>query len=116
MQKNIFGKKGEIIAKNFLKKKKFKILEANYKNKIGEIDIIAKHKDYLVFVEVKTRTSIAFGDPAEAVDENKQFKIRQVAELYLIEHKLTEKPCRFDVVAILDNETDIEVRHIEDAF
>ena len=116
MQKNIFGKKGEIIAKSFLEKKKFKIIETNYKNKIGEIDIIAKDKDYLVFVEVKTRTSRAFGDPSEAVDDNKQFKIRQVAELYLIEKKLTEKPCRFDVVAILDNNGDAEIRHIEDAF
>jgi len=116
MQKNIFGKKGEIIVCNFLKKKKFKILQMNYKNKVGEIDIVAKQKDYIVFVEVKTRTSRAFGDPTEAVDEKKQFKIRQVAELYLLEKKLTEKPCRFDVVAIIDNEGDIEIRHIEDAF
>ena len=116
MQKNIFGKKGEIIAANFLKKKKFKILETNYKNKIGEIDIVAKHKKYLVFVEVKSRSNREFGDPAEAVDEQKQFKIRQVAELYLIEHKQTEKLCRFDVVAIVDGQDELSVRHIEDAF
>ena len=88
----------------------------NYKNKIGEIDIVAKNKPYLVFVEVKTRTSCAFGDPSEAVDEFKQFKIRQVAELYLLEKKLTEMPCRFDVVSIIDNQSECEIRHIVDAF
>ena len=57
MQKNIFGKRSEIIAMNFLKKKGYKILETNYKNTIGEIDIIAKDNDYIVFVEVKGRIS-----------------------------------------------------------
>ena len=115
MQKNIFGKKGEIIAKNFLKKKKYKIIKMNYKNIIGEIDIIAKQMNYLVFVEVKTRTSNAFGDPAEAVDENKQNKIRQVATMYLKENGLLDTPCRFDVVAIIDDSV-AEIRHIENAF
>ena len=60
MQKNTYGKKGELIAANYLKKQKYKILETNYKNQIGEIDNIAKDKNYLVFVEVKTRISKAF--------------------------------------------------------
>ena len=116
MQKNIFGKKGELVAANFLKKQKYKIIEMNYKNKIGEIDIIAKDKEYLVFVEVKTRMSSMFGDPLEAIDEEKQFKIRNVATMFLVKNKLIDKvPIRFDVIAILGDD-DHEIRHIKDAF
>lgn len=115
MQKNIFGKENEIIAKNYLKKKKYKILECNHKNKIGEIDIIAKYKKYIVFVEVKARSSGAFGNPVEAVDERKQEKIRRVASLYLLETKQPNALCRFDVVSILGDENP-EIVHIEDAF
>ena len=88
MQKNIYGKTSEIIAANFLKKKGYKIITTNYKNKIGEIDIIAKDKKLIVFVEVKARSSKAFGHPLEAIDERKQFKIRQVAQLYLMTNKI----------------------------
>ena len=116
MQKNIFGKKGELVAANFLKKQKYKIIEMNYKNKIGEIDIIAKDKESLVFVEVKTRMSSMFGDPLEAIDEEKQFKIRNVATLYLMKKKLTDKVLvRFDAISILGDE-EHEIRHIKDAF
>ena len=116
MQKNIFGTKGELIAANYLKKQKYKILHTNYKNQIGEIDIIAKDKDYLVFVEVKTRYSKKFGDPLEAIDEEKQFKIHNVATMYLMKNKLLDKvPIRFDAIAILGDE-EHEIRHIKDAF
>lgn len=115
MQKNIYGKKNEIIASNFLKQKGYKILEMNYKNKIGEIDIIAKDKDYLVFVEVKARFSRMFGDPTEAVNTTKQNKIRAVASVYLMQKRKTEANCRFDVIAVL-GEDDADIRHIEDAF
>jgi len=115
MQSNIYGKKSEIIAANFLKKKGYKILEVNYKNKIGEIDIIAQDKDYLVFVEVKARISRAFGDSLEAVNYKKQQKIRKVAELYLVVKYKTNANCRFDVVAVLGDE-DADITHIENAF
>ena len=115
MQKNLFGTKNEIIAANYLKNLGYKIIKLNYKTKIGEVDIIAKDKNYLVFVEVKARVSRAFGDPAEAVNFQKQQKIRNVASLYLIKNKKQEENCRFDVVSILGNE-DIEIRHIIDAF
>lgn len=115
MQKNIFGKKSEIIASQFLQKKGYKILEMNYKNKIGEIDIIAQDKDYLVFVEVKARMSRLFGDPAEAVTEEKQFKIRSVAQMYLMSKRKMDANCRFDVVAVLGDD-DCEIRHIINAF
>ena len=115
MQSNIYGKKSEIIAANFLKQKGYKILEVNYKNKIGEIDIIAQDKEYLVFVEVKARISRAFGDPLEAVNYKKQQKIRKVAELYLVVKHKTNANCRFDVVAVLGDE-DADITHIENAF
>lgn len=116
MQKNTFGKVGEIIATNFLKSKGYKIVANNYKNSIGEIDIIAKDKDYLVFVEVKTRLSSAFGDPAEAVNNIKQHKIRQVATFYLKQHKQLETNCRFDVISIIGSVENHTIRQIENAF
>ena len=115
MQSNIYGKKSEIIAADFLKQKGYKIIELNYKNKIGEIDIIAQDKDYLIFVEVKARLSRSFGDPLEAVDLRKQQKIRKVAELYLIIKRKTNVNCRFDVISILGQE-DYAISHIENAF
>ena len=115
MQSNIYGKKSEIIASQYLKQKGFKIIELNHKNKVGEIDIIAQDKEYLVFVEVKARLSRAFGDPLEAVNYKKQQKIRQVAELYLIKTKQINANCRFDVISILGNEN-LEIKHIENAF
>lgn len=116
MQKNTFGKIGEIIATDYLKAKGYKIIVNNYKNPFGEIDIIARDKDYIVFVEVKTRMSRAFGDPAEAVNYTKQNKIRQVASLYLKQHRMLEANCRFDVVAVLGQAGDNDIRHIENAF
>lgn len=106
------GAVGEILAVNFLKKSKYKILQTNYTNKLGEIDIIAKDKKVLVFVEVKRRTTLAYGRPAEAVDLRKQNKVRKIAELFLIENDLQSVDCRFDVIEILDE----EVFHIENAF
>ena len=114
-QKDTLGKKGEALTYAYLKKKKYKIIARNYKNVIGEIDIIAKDKDYIVFVEVKSRMSRAFGDPLESVNQEKQNMIRQVAMLYLKEKKILETNARFDVISVLgDNFEDI--RHIENAF
>lgn len=115
MQSNTFGKRSEIIATDYLKEKGYKILETNYKNKIGEIDIIAQDKDYIVFVEVKARMSQAFGHPFEAIDERKQYKIHQVASLYLVQKRKYGKPCRFDAISILGLENP-EICHIIDAF
>ena len=115
MQKNIYGKRSEIIAANYLKKKGYKILETNYKNKVGEIDIIAKDKDYIVFIEVKARMSQAFGHPFEAIDERKQQKIHAVASLYMVKNHKYGSLCRFDAISILGQENP-EITHIIDAF
>ena len=115
MQKNTYGKRSEIIAADYLKKKGYKILETNYKNKVGEIDVIAKDKDYLVFVEVKARFSQKFGHPFEAIDERKQQKIQAVASLYMVKNHKYGTNCRFDAISILGLENP-EITHIVDAF
>lgn len=115
MQKNIYGKASEIIAADFLKEKGYKILETNYKNKIGEIDVIALDGDYIVFVEVKARISQKFGHPFEAIDERKQQKIKMVASLYLTTKRKTNAKCRFDAVAIL-GQNNYEITHVTDCF
>lgn len=112
MKNIINGQIGEELATELLKKKSYKILQRNYKNILGEIDIIAKDKDYLIFVEVKFRNTRMFGRASEAVDKRKQHKIRQVALLYLKQKRQLESNVRFDVVEVYDN----EINHIENAF
>lgn len=115
MQKNIYGKASEIIAADFLKEKGYKILETNYKNKIGEIDVIALYGDYIVFVEVKARSSLKFGHPFEAIDKRKQQKIKMIASLYLTTKRKTNTKCRFDAIALL-GQSDYQITHIKDCF
>lgn len=103
----VVGGAGEEKAKEFLIKQGYRIVMTNYKNVIGEIDIIAYEKDILVFVEVKYRKDDYFGLPREAVNYQKQLKIRKVATGYINRYKLHDKPCRFDVVEILGNEITI---------
>ena len=108
----VLGNIGEEVAKNYLKRQGYKIIQTNFKNKIGEIDIVAYDKDILVFVEVKYRKTSIFGLPREAVDNRKQQKIRAVAMGYINKYKLHDTPCRFDVLEILDN----EITLIKDCF
>jgi putative endonuclease len=94
------GQKGEELAISRLKKLNYKILEKNFKCPLGEIDIIARDSNILVFVEVKTRASKDFGGPAAAVDARKQRQLSRVALTYLNQKKLFNVPARFDVVAV----------------
>ena len=94
------GQSGEDIAAKFLSKNGYSILTRNYRCRHGEIDIIAKLRDTLVFIEVKTRTSTAYGSPAAAVTLKKQRQISKTALYYLTEHNLFDSPARFDVVSI----------------
>ena len=112
MNTKILGTTGEEIATNYLKKSGYKILARNYSNQIGEIDIIAKEKGTIVFVEIKARSSLAFGFPREAVGSVKQERIRKIATSYLKETKNIGLPCRFDVVEILGE----KLTHIKNAF
>jgi putative endonuclease len=116
MEKKELGKKGEELALRFLKKRGYRIIEKNYVCKMGEMDIIAKEKDTLVFIEVKTRTSMAFGPPQLAVTRFKQRQLSKVALYYLKEKRLENVKARFDVVAILLVQKGEEIELIRDAF
>ena len=116
MQKKELGKKGEEVALRFLKKRGYRIIEKNYVCKLGEMDIIAKERDTLVFIEVKTRTSTAFGPPQLAVNLSKQRQLSKVALNYLKEKHLEDVKARFDVVAILLGQKGEEIELIRDAF
>ncbi len=94
------GKIGEKLAVAHLKKMKYKILERNYKCPLGEVDLVARDQNTLVFIEVKTRKTKDFGGPAAAVDLHKQRQLSKVALHYLNQKKLNNVPARFDVVAI----------------
>lgn len=115
--RQILGKKGEKQAARYLKKKGYKVVTANYRCKYGEIDLIARDADILIFVEVKTRTSSDFGVPAAAVDYRKQQQISKVAHHYLITHHNDDVDARFDVISILSPRGQkTEIEHISDAF
>jgi putative endonuclease len=109
------GKKGEELAAQFLKKKGYRIIKQNYRNPLGEIDIIAMDKEILAFIEVKTRESIKYGRPFEAITSSKKRKLTNVALLYLKTMKKTP-PCRFDVVSIYYRDGNPECELIKDAF
>ncbi len=111
------GIKGEETAKIFLEQKGFEIIDRNFRSQQGEIDIIAKDKEYLVFVEVKSYSFRSFSTPIYAVRKSKRDSIIHAARFYLLKNKLFNTPCRFDVVAIyrkFSGETIID--HIKNAF
>ncbi len=120
MYKKLMGSIGEDIATEYLKKKKYKILERNFTAGKGEIDIIALKDKTTVFIEVKTRQNEKFGTPSEAVDFKKKKKLIETATRYISE-KTPDTAFRFDVIEVYgvlkDNEFCFEnLEHIEDAF
>ena len=113
MNKRALGSLYEEMAVDFLKKQGYFILTRNFSCKIGEIDIIARDKGYLVFVEVKYRKNNANGIPEEAVTPAKIRKICKTADYFRVRNGYGEEtPCRFDVVAIQGS----EIRLYENAF
>lgn len=113
------GDRGELLAINYLKLKGYKILERNFRCKFGEIDLIAKDKDVIVFVEVKTKRGIDFGLPEEMVNQRKRKKLIKLSQFYIIEKELFNQPIRIDVVAIEMNKngekTKTKIRLIKNA-
>jgi len=110
------GKRGEDEAAAFLGGKGYTILQRNFRCSEGELDIVARQRDVLVFVEVKTSSGDAFGPPQEWVDRRKQAQIGRVAQVYL--QQLEDEPdCRFDVVAVqIQQDGQARINHIQDAF
>lgn len=95
------GDQGEALAVAYLQKGGYSILETNYRDRFGEIDIIAKQGEYIVFIEVKYRSNMKTGRPAEAVHFYKQKKICHVAKSYARKKKLFQHPIRFDIVELV---------------
>lgn len=111
------GRQGEDLATDYLKTRGYTILVRNYRQKTGEIDIIARDGECLVFIEVKTRTSLLFGQPYEAVTQKKQGQISRVALDYITRNKLHNKAMRFDVVSVLiPAHGKIEINHLPACF
>ena len=110
------GKMGEELAVTQLRAMKYQILERNYRCLLGEMDIIAREKGTLVFVEVKTRATKDFGGPAAAVHERKQRQLSRIALLYLNQKKIREVPARFDVVAVDLSGSKPRIEVIQNAF
>ncbi|MDH4222147.1 MAG: YraN family protein [candidate division Zixibacteria bacterium] len=110
------GKTGEEKAAEYLKRKGFEILFRNYRYGHKEIDIIARDKKYIVFVEVKAGKSKSFGPPQGWVDLRKQRKLAEVAKYFLHRHKFPGYDFRFDVIAIEESSSKQSIEHIENAF
>ena len=96
----LLGKSGEDLACRELRRRGYEILARRYRTRVGEVDIIARDGPTIVFVEVKTRRTAAYGAPGEAVGPHKQHKIWLMASDYLLRRGWYDRPCRFDVVAI----------------
>lgn len=116
---NLTGAWGEALAAEYLRKKRYSIVASGYRCRFGEIDLIVRNKQYLVFVEVKLRKNGNFATAREYVDRRKQEKIRTTAALYLSQNPVKLQP-RFDVIEIYAPDgtatTNPVIEHLEDAF
>ncbi|MHA7100242.1 YraN family protein [Roseivirga pacifica] len=110
-----FGKRGEEFAKSFLSKVGYKLLAENYRAGRSEIDLICEKDGLLVFVEVKTRSSTAYGLPEDFVSKNQQQSIIRGAERYM-EEVSWKGDLRFDILALVFDKGRFEVEHLKDAF
>ena len=106
------GKEAENLAQRYLQAAGLKLVEQNYKCRVGEIDLIIKDKSTLVFVEVKTARSLNYGMPESWINDKKQKKITQTAAQYLYGHSIQNCDCRFDVVTIVNG----HIHHFINAF
>lgn len=113
---NETGQKGEDFAALFLKRKGYRLVGRNVRNKFGEIDLIALDGDTMVFVEVKTRSSNLFGNPYEAVRYDKMKRLSRAAVCYLRDSRWSDRRARFDVLSVIIKNGRPECEHIIDAF
>ena len=108
-----FGNEGEALAAKFLEEKGYEILERQYRCVYGEIDLVCKEKNEIVFVEVKSRNSHEFGYPEDSVTRVKRLHLFNVGQEYLEAHHLIDQPWRVDVIAIEFDQTPPCITHIE---
>ena len=114
-QHNELGKKGEEEAARYLKSKDYRIICRNWNFHGYEIDIIAENEEFIVFVEVKTRTSAQWGNPEDFVGKSRMRRMVDAADHYLIENDI-DKPSRFDIIGMVWDGKHFELEHIDDAF
>ena len=114
MNKRSLGAVGESAAIEYLKKHKYEIVETNYYTRFGEIDVIAKKDEAIVFIEVKARRSHDYGYPSESVNKTKKRRIVMGAKYYLFRNNISDTCCSFDVIEV--NLNNYYINHIENAF
>jgi putative endonuclease len=114
-QHNLLGNKGEMLASRYLLDKGYAVLHYNWRAGHKEIDLIAKDRDTLVFVEVKSRTSELYGDAYDAVTDDKIRLLISAAETYITKFKVDLK-FRFDIITVVGSSEPYRIEHIEDAF
>lgn len=112
------GKYGETLANSYLRALGFSILKENFRNRFGEIDIIANKNNLLIFVEVKTRFTKSYGTPSESVTRSKQKNIIKLSKYFLLSKRTLNYFIRYDVIEVLLNSKDdnYKINHIENAF
>ena len=116
MKPKPLGRKGENLAASYLREQGWEILERNYRTRLGEIDLVCRDHESIVFVEVKTRASADFARPDESVTQRKQAKLRRLVEEYLVAHRLEASDVRFDVLGVTLGSHRTEFEHIVGAF
>lgn len=109
------GRQGERAAVDYLRRCGYRVLARNYRTRLGEIDIICTERDTLVFVEVKTRSTAAFGTPADAVDRRKRDRLRRLVEQYICENNPSTTDARIDVVSVTPLEGEFAIEHLKGA-
>jgi putative endonuclease len=115
-QKQLTGRQGEDLAADHLRHMGYKILERNYRTRHAEIDLIAKHRGVLVFVEVKSRRSLRFGDPKWTLTPAKRRKISMAALTYLKQRNAMNHRARFDVVTLQQRDGNLHIEVVDNAF
>jgi putative endonuclease len=114
--RSLLGRLGEDAACDLYRRLGFHVVERNYRSGRGEIDVVARRGDTLVFCEVKTRGSDQWGLPSEAVDRAKQARLRKLAAAWMAERRPGYVDVRFDVVSVIVRGDQVDVTHVPDAF
>jgi putative endonuclease len=115
-ERQLLGAEGERAAEKFLRGQRYVIVERNYRCRSGEVDLIALDGRAVVFIEVKTRTQLGFGNPLEAVDRRKQRQIVRAAQYYLAQNRLHDRDTRFDVVGVWREDGQVRCELVKNAF
>lgn len=116
MNKVELGRLGEELARNYLEKKGYIILAANYRTPFGELDLVARDDETIVFVEVRTRSTVNYGTPFESITHSKQERLIRLALQFCAHHYLYSKNLRFDVIGIILKNNQPTIEHISNAF